>query len=111
MPDAFVAFLEDAARLAEVDARGQFADDDDVQTGDDLALQAGEIGQRVKALRRAQVRKQVHLLAQTQKAALGFDAKSPSLSYFGPPTAPSSTASTACALAIVASVRGVPCAS
>ena len=40
----------------------------------------------------------------------GFKLKS-KLSYFGPPTAPSRTASTSSAFFIVSSWRGIPCAS
>jgi hypothetical protein len=48
--DAFVALGMDAARLAEIDAGGQFADDHDVETRDHVLLERGEIGQRVEAL-------------------------------------------------------------
>ena len=71
--NAFVAFHVDATRFAKVDARGQFAHDHDVQTGNDLFLERREIGQRVKALRRTQVAEQVHFLAQTQQTAFRFD--------------------------------------
>ena len=47
--------MEEAARVAERDARGQLAHDHDVQTGDDVLFQRRKIGQRVKALRGAQV--------------------------------------------------------
>ena len=61
-----------AARLAEVNAAGQFADDHDVEALDDLGLQRGGIDQRVEHLGRAQVGEEVHLLAQAQQAALGL---------------------------------------
>ena len=70
--DALVALGEDAARLAEVDAGGQLAHDHDVEPGHHLALQRGEVGERVEALRRAQVGVEVHLLAQPQQPALGL---------------------------------------
>ena len=70
--DALVALGDDAARLAEVDAGGQLADDQDVEAGHHLALQRGEVGQRVEALRRAEVGVEVHLLAQPQQPALGL---------------------------------------
>ena len=49
-------------------------------------------------------------LRKRNKPRSGFTLKSRS-SYFGPPTAPSKTASTSWALAIVSSCSGVPCAS
>ena len=70
--DAFVAFLEDAARFAEIDAGGEFAHDHDVEARDHVFFQRGEIGQRVKALCRAQVGEEVHFLAQAEQAAFWF---------------------------------------
>ena len=62
----------DAARLAEIDAAGQFAHDHQIEPGDELALQARGVGQRVEHHRRPQIGEQVHLLAQPQDAALGL---------------------------------------
>jgi hypothetical protein len=70
--DALVALGMDAARLAEIDAGGQLADDHDVEARDHVLLQRGEIGQRVEALGGAQVGVKVHLLPQTQEPALGL---------------------------------------
>jgi hypothetical protein len=70
--DALVALGMDAARLAEIDAGGQLADDHDVEAGDHVLLQRREIGQRVEALGRAQVGVEVHLLAQAQEPTLGL---------------------------------------
>jgi hypothetical protein len=63
----------DAARLAEIDAAGQFADEHDVQARDQLALEAGGVGQGLEAIGRAQVGVDVHRLAQVQQA--GFRAQ------------------------------------
>ena len=71
--DPLVALGEDAARLAEVDAGGELADDEDVEAGDDVALERGEVGERVEALGGAEVGVEVHLLAQAQEAALGLE--------------------------------------
>ena len=60
---ALVAFVDDPARLPEVDAGGQFAHDHDVEPGHHVAFQRGEIRERVETLGRPQVREQVHLLA------------------------------------------------
>ncbi len=54
----------DAARVAEIDAAGQFAHDKQVEAGDQLALQARCVGERLEHHRRPQIGKQVHLLAQ-----------------------------------------------
>ena len=62
----------DAAGLAEIDATGQFADEQDIEPGDKFALQAGRIGKRIEADRGTQVSEQVHVLAQPQQA--GFRA-------------------------------------
>ena len=61
----------DAARLPEIDPAGKLAHDHQVEAADQLALQAGGVGERVKDHRRAQISEQLHLLAQPQNAALG----------------------------------------
>ena len=106
-----VAEVGDRLRLAEVDAAGQLADDQDVEPLDELALQRGEVGERVEALGRAQVGEEPEVLAQPQQAGLRAGRRRATLSHFGPPTAPSSTASAACARAIVASEIAAPWAS
>ena len=58
-----------AARLTEIHAAGQLADDHDVEALDDLGLQRGGVDQRVEHLGRAQVGEEVHLLAQAEQAA------------------------------------------
>jgi hypothetical protein len=63
----------DAARLAEIDAADQFADEHDVQARDQIALQAGGVGQGFEAIGGAQVGEHVHRLAQAQQA--GFRAQ------------------------------------
>ena len=70
---ALRAVLErhDLLRLAEIDAAGEFAHDDDVETLDDLALQRGCVGQRRIADRRANIGEQAEILAQAQQAGLG----------------------------------------
>ena len=68
-----VAEVGDGLRLAEVDAAGQLADDQDVEALDQLALQRREVGQRVEALRRPQVGEELELLAQPQQPGLGAD--------------------------------------
>ena len=70
---ALVAFHENPARFAEIHARGQLAHDHDIQARHDFFFQRRKVGQSVKALRGAQVGKQVHLFAQPQQAALGLD--------------------------------------
>ncbi len=62
----------DAARVAEIDAAGQLAHDQQVEPGDQLALEARRVGQRLENLRRAQIGEEVHLLAQAKQAALGL---------------------------------------
>ena len=60
----------DAARFAEVDAAGEFADDQDVQVRDQFLLQRRCVGERREQQRRAQVREQVEAGAQPQQALL-----------------------------------------
>ena len=74
-PDPLVSFNKNTARLAKVDARRQFANDHDVQPGHHFPLQRREIGKRVKALRRAEVGKQIHFLAQPQQTAFRLHAE------------------------------------
>jgi hypothetical protein len=66
-----VAEIDDLLRLAEIDAAGQFAHDQDVEAFDHFALQRRGIGQRRIADRRAQVGEQLQVLAQPQQAASG----------------------------------------
>ncbi len=61
----------DPARLAEIDAAGQFPHDHQIEAGNDLTLQAGGVGERIEHHRRAQIGEQVHFLAQPKDAALG----------------------------------------
>mgnify|MGYP007089163731 CR=1 FL=1 len=57
--------------LAEIDAARQFAHDHDVETLDDIGLEARRRGQRRVAHRRAQIGEQAEILAKTQKAGFG----------------------------------------
>ncbi len=66
-----VAEVFDAPRLAEINAAGQFADEQDVEPGDDLALEARRVGERGKALRRAQVGEHAHPGAKAEQPSLG----------------------------------------
>ena len=67
--NTLATFFENAARLAEIRARGEFADDHDIKARHDVRLKRREVRQRVKTLSWAQVGKKVHLFAQTQQAA------------------------------------------
>ncbi len=80
------------AGLAEADAAGQFADDEDVQPGDHFRLQAGGRGQLRIEDGRTQVGEQAQLRANLQQTALGTDIAFDPVPL-RPPTAPSSTAS------------------
>jgi hypothetical protein len=51
MPTRSLPSVMDAARLTEIDARGQLAHDHDVEPGDHVLLERREVGQRVEALR------------------------------------------------------------
>ena len=53
----------DPARLAEVNAAGELADDHDVEALDHVELQAGGVGEGVEHHRRAQIGEQRHVLA------------------------------------------------
>ncbi len=66
-----LAEIDDLFRFAEINAAGQFADDEQVKTVDQLALQRGGVGERRIADRRAQVRVEIEILAQPQQASLG----------------------------------------
>ena len=68
-----VAEIDDLFRFAEIDAAGQFANDHEIESIDEFALQRRGIGERRIADRRAQIGKQVHILAQPQKTRLGAD--------------------------------------
>ena len=62
---------DDLLRLAEIDAAGEFAHDDDVEALDDLALQGRGVGEGRIADRRAQVGEEAEILAQAQQPGLG----------------------------------------
>ena len=70
---ALLAVLQrdDLLGLAEIDAAGQLAHDQDVEALDELALQRGGVGERRIADGRAQVGEQAEILAQPQQAGLG----------------------------------------
>ena len=63
----------DAARLAEIDPAGEFADDQDIQSGDQLGLERGRLGERGEHDRRAQIGEQLEVLPEPQQAGLGPD--------------------------------------
>ena len=65
-----VAEIGDGLRLAEIDAAGQLAQDDDVEALDHLALEARGFGERRIADRRADVGEQAEILAQPQQPGL-----------------------------------------
>ena len=71
----FCAVLErdDLLGLAEIGAARQFAQDEDVEALDVLALERGGLRQRRVADGGAQVGEQVEVLAQAQQAGLGAD--------------------------------------
>ena len=66
-----VAEIGDGLGLAEIDAAGELAHDDDVEAFDRLALQAGGIRQRRIADGGAEVGEQSEILAQAQQAGFG----------------------------------------
>ena len=68
-----VAIGGDAATagLAEVDVAGQLADDQDVQAGNQLGLEAGGVHQLFVANGGAEVGEQAQVLAQAQNGLLG----------------------------------------
>jgi hypothetical protein len=61
----------DAARLAEIDIPGQFADDQDVEPGYHFRFERRSIGQFGIKDRRAQIGKQAKLLANAEQTTLG----------------------------------------
>ncbi|MNJ54906.1 hypothetical protein D3C77_503680 [compost metagenome] len=63
--------LTGAAWRAEVDAAGQFANDENIQAGDDFRFQRRSVGQLRVEDRRAQVGEQAQLRTDLQQAALG----------------------------------------
>jgi hypothetical protein len=65
-----VAEVGDGLRLAEIDAAGQFAQDDDVEPLHDLALEARGVGERRIRDRGADIGEQSEVLAQPQQASL-----------------------------------------
>ncbi|MNQ74500.1 hypothetical protein D3C85_892590 [compost metagenome] len=62
-----------ATRCTEIDAAGQFANDQDVQPGNDFRLQAGSLGQLRVQNRRTQVAEQAQLRTDFQQATLRAD--------------------------------------
>jgi hypothetical protein len=105
-----VAEIDDFLGLAEIDAAGQLAHDQDIEALDQFRLQRGGIGQRRVADRRAQIGEQRHVLAQAQQAGFGARVIGHA-SHFGPPTAPNRTASAAMAFSMSASEIAWPWAS
>ena len=65
-----VAEIGDGLGLAEIDAAGQFPQDDDVEPVHHVALEAGGVRQRGIADRRPDIREQAEILAQPQQAGL-----------------------------------------
>ena len=68
-----VAEIDDLLRLAEIDAAGELAHDQDVEAFDHLLLQRRGGGERRIADRRPQIGEQLQVLAQPQQAGLGTD--------------------------------------
>ena len=100
-----------AARLAEIDAADAFAHDHDVQAAHQFGLQRAAIRPARRTLSRgADWRTRASSLRRRSRPASGRMSKG-TVSHFGPPTEPNSTASAASARATVASVTGTPCAS
>src|SRR6185312_16744619 len=66
-----VAELGDFLGLAEIDAAGGLAQDQDIEALDDLALERGGVGERRIDDRRAKVGKEAEVLAEPQQAGLG----------------------------------------
>jgi hypothetical protein len=90
-----------------INPAGQLAHDHQIETGDELALEARRVGERIEHHRRTQIGEQIHFLAQPRDAAL--DAARTAADPISPRRrAPNSTASLASALARVASASGVP---
>ena len=66
-----VAEVADLLRLAEIDAAGQLADDEDVEALDQLALQRRGVGERRVDDRRPQIGEELEVLAQPEQPRLG----------------------------------------
>ena len=66
-----VAEVADLLRLAEIDAAGQLAEDEDVEPLDQLALQRRRIGQRRVADRRPEVGEEAEVLPEPEQPGLG----------------------------------------
>src|SRR6185436_8809626 len=67
-----VIHLGNSARFAEIDAAGEFTDDQDVETGNDLGLERGRILQRIETDRGAKIGEELEILAQAQQPAFGL---------------------------------------
>ena len=67
-PALAVGQLLDPARLAEIDAAGQFADDHQVEAANDIGLERRCIDQSVEHRRRTQVGEQAEFLAEPEQA-------------------------------------------
>ena len=100
-----------AAAVAEVDAAGQLAHDQQVGAGDPLLAQRAGVDQRRAGTHRPQVGVEAHALAQAEQPLLGPRRVGSVVSHFGPPTAPSRTASEARQTSSTSSVSATPCAS
>ena len=70
-PAPGVPFARHAAGLAEIDAAGQLANEQDIEAGDDLGLERRRVDQRGEGPRRAQVGEYAHAGAQGQQPCLG----------------------------------------
>ncbi|CAI8236414.1 MAG: Uncharacterised protein [Alphaproteobacteria bacterium] len=66
-----IAQIFNAARLAEIDPTGQFADNHNIQPLDQLAFQAGGIGQSGETNGRTQIGKKLQIGAQAQQPCFG----------------------------------------
>ncbi len=63
-----VAQIDDFFRFTEIDAPGQFPDDQDIEPFDDIGFQRGGAGQRRIADGGPQIGEKLHVLAQPQQA-------------------------------------------
>src|SRR5206468_13106805 len=59
-PAASVGQGLDPARRAEIDPAGQLAHDHQIETGDEVALEARRVGKRIEHHRRPQIGEQIH---------------------------------------------------
>ena len=66
-----VAEIGDLLGLAEIDAAGELADDQDVEAFDDLALERRGIGERGVADRGTEVGEELQVLAEAEEAGFG----------------------------------------